>query len=84
VANLAIGDVDAGQVDLGHKVHHRGLVGVGLITNHPEGVDTVLVDGLRGSVAEHKRTQRKKRTLMGPMIVPFQFVIIRSSPLVRP
>lgn len=80
--------VHARQVHLGDESHLWRLVGVLRATLDLDGVDTVLMYALhqRQPLLQMLRSRSLSDVLTwgGPSMVPFQFVISRSSPSSRP
>ena len=86
----AVGLVDERQVHARHELDGWWLVRVRLSTVDLEAVDAVLVDGLqqeRSQPSFHRLEHTRLKQLLtcpGPMIVPFQWLIMISSPSSRP
>ena len=88
--NFAVDLTDKREIDARDELDCRRRIWVVLAASDLEAVDAVLVDGLQQERGQHsfhrlEHTRLKQvLTCPGPMIVPFQWLIMISSPSSRP
>ena len=83
---LSVSLVDTWQIDFGNELNGGRVVWITVATVEVDAVNSVLMHALYLliSPASFLSLQRFIRTCGGPSIVPFQLVIIMSSPSARP
>lgn len=92
--DFAIYLADEGQIDARDELDRRRLVGIVLATGDLEAVDAVLVHGLTSadmssttrcdSPDQDRKAESVLLTCPGPIMVPFQWLIMISSESSRP
>ncbi len=92
--DFAIYLADEGEVDAGDELDTGRVVGIVLATGDLQAVDAVLVHGLRSAIVSsatrydspdrNRKTEDAVLTCPGPIMVPFQWLIMISSESSRP